>query len=121
MFTYREFPDNEFTYHILHKTGHGVMENQYKDEGYVYATNDLELAQKRCKDFEIATNTQSEIEEGWCNNTYWIVINTLTEAGKDHFEQFKKQDDYMREYAENNPKLFDKYETKDGHIIYIKK
>lgn len=91
--TYREFPNWDSTFIVVHSTGSGVMEDPSVDQGPVFGSNSREWADERAKELKAQDNTPEEIESTWCRNYYSVNVNTLTEMGKYLYEQFAEKFD----------------------------
>lgn len=94
---YKEFPESEFTYVVIHSTGYGVQEYPTTDVGLVYGSDDLQEAINEASKLSILNSTEEEIKSSWRFNHYNVAVNTSTKAGKVLHEEFCYQFDKMWE------------------------
>lgn len=100
---YRDFPESDKTYIVMHKTGFGVMESPYYDKEIVYETNDSGKAHTIAEYLTETNNTTEEIKSSWTPNTYWVYLNTATPCGKE-IQKIEQNPIYYQLY-QGGPKL----------------
>jgi hypothetical protein len=87
---YKDYKGCFKTYVVVHNTGFGTMEANFVEHDVVYETDDYGDATSKALEFKIQNNTPSEIQSSWCNNTYHVNVNTLSEQGNVLFERFSQ-------------------------------
>jgi hypothetical protein len=75
---------------VEHYNGTGVMEDPYMPKKVVGEFDVKEDAEKYAKELFNENNTPEEIKSTWCNNTYWVNVNTLSKKGKQLLSEFEK-------------------------------
>jgi len=90
---YKNYEGYTKTYILVHNTGTGTMEDNYMEHEVVYETDDYDDAENKALELKLKNNPKKDIESSWCNNTYHININTLTDKGKRLLSDFKVRAD----------------------------
>lgn len=85
---YKDYIGFTKTYVLVHNTGTGIMEDNYVERDVVYETDDYKDAENKSLELKLKNNTKSQIESNWCNNTYQINVNTLSDYGKKLCKEF---------------------------------
>lgn len=121
---FREYPDRN-TYVIVHYTGNGVVEDPYTNEVDIQSFEDGEEALEKVKELHLAANTKEQLESSWLSNRYGIIINTITDKGKELYTAWSKEFDkrmaLVNEDMVKNPDNYTTVEDSEDRTIILKK
>lgn len=120
---YKDFPGYGKPFIVQHCTGFGVMESpfQYAEQDIVGWFDTKEEAEAFSKMMTEKNNPSADRKSSWCNNTYHIHINTLSERGKELLNQFYIQWDELKKKHFENPDKYQTYKMTDGQEITVEK
>lgn len=114
--TYAEYIGFSKPYVVQHYTGTGVTEDPYEPKEVVGEFDTKEEAEGFAKKLFNENNTPEQIKSTWCDNTYWVNVNILSDKGKQLLSEFRKG--FKR--VDINPKEYDTHKVSD-YTFHFKK
>ena len=88
--TYDNYEGYSKPFIVQHNTGTGVMEDNYILREVAGEFDTKEDAEKFADKLFKENNTLEQIKSTWCDNTYCVNVNTLSEKGKQLLADLKK-------------------------------
>ncbi len=100
---YQDYPNYTKTFIVMRCSGFGVMEAPYQDEEVVFETDNEDEAYAESNRLRETNNTPEQIKSSWIPNTYWVHVNTSTEAGKKLLAEFQREANERLENLKQQP------------------